>query len=120
MTMTRTHAVDSKKLEYGPGTNYAGFPASPNFGVGGLAYLNFLASTVRPARSYSAAYVAQLVLRLVPMPVASDCCPWNFAQPGSTRCLYAAQSPCPTGECNMLSTSSLEATLHTEASKHVG
>ena len=26
--------VDSKKLEYGPGTIYAGFPASLSFGVG--------------------------------------------------------------------------------------
>ena len=41
-------AVDSKTLEYGPGTNYAGFPSSLCFGVGGPSYSNFLASTVLP------------------------------------------------------------------------
>ena len=38
--------VDSKKLEYGPGAIYAGFPSSLGFGVGGQSCSNFLASTV--------------------------------------------------------------------------
>ena len=37
--------VDSKELEYGPGTIYAGCPSSLGFGVGGPSYSNFLAST---------------------------------------------------------------------------
>ena len=41
---SRTLTVDSKKLEYGPGTMFAGFP-SLGFGLGGLSYSNFLAST---------------------------------------------------------------------------
>ena len=40
-------AVDSKKLEYGPGTIYAGVPSSLGFGVGGQQYSNFLASTLQ-------------------------------------------------------------------------
>ena len=40
-------SVDSKKLEYGPVTIYAGFPSSLGFGVGGQSYSNFLASTWR-------------------------------------------------------------------------
>ena len=38
--------VDSKKLEYGPETIFAGFPCSPVLGVGGQSSSNFLASTV--------------------------------------------------------------------------
>ena len=38
--------VDSKKLEYEPGTIYAGFLSSLGFGVGGESCSNFLASTV--------------------------------------------------------------------------
>ena len=40
------YTVDSKKLEYGPGTIYAGFPFFQAFGVEGQSYSNFLASTV--------------------------------------------------------------------------
>ena len=39
--------ADSKKLAYGPGTFYAGFPVSLGFGVGGQSYSNFWASTVK-------------------------------------------------------------------------
>ena len=39
-------AVDSEKLEYGPGTICADFPSSLGFGAGGQSYSNFLASTV--------------------------------------------------------------------------
>ena len=39
-------AVDSKKLEYEPGTIYDEFPSSLGFAVGGQPYSNFLASTV--------------------------------------------------------------------------
>ena len=38
--------VDSKKMEYGPGTMYAAFPSSLGFRVAGQSYSNFLASTV--------------------------------------------------------------------------
>ena len=41
-----TLTVDSKKLEYGPGSIYAGVPAFQAFGNGGQAYSNFRASTV--------------------------------------------------------------------------
>ena len=37
--------VDSKNLEDGPRTIYAGVPSSLGFGVGGQSYSNFLAST---------------------------------------------------------------------------
>ena len=37
--------LDSKRLEYGPGTIHGGFP-SLGFGAGGQSYSNFLASTV--------------------------------------------------------------------------
>ena len=42
-------AVDSKKLEYGPGTIYAMLldPSSLGFGVGGQSYSNLLAFLVR-------------------------------------------------------------------------
>ena len=48
--------VDSKELEYGPGTICAGFACSLGFGVGGQSYSNFLASTVD-----SCGYVARSV-----------------------------------------------------------
>ena len=38
--------VDSKKLEYEPGTIHVGVPSSLGVGVGGPSYSNFLASTV--------------------------------------------------------------------------
>ena len=38
--------VNSKTLEYGPGTIEAGFPSSLGFGVEKQSYSNFLASTV--------------------------------------------------------------------------
>ena len=38
--------VDSKQLEYGPGTICAGFPSSLGFGVWGQSYSNFLTFTV--------------------------------------------------------------------------
>ena len=41
------YPVDSKKLEYGPGTIFVGFPSSLRFGLGGQLYSNFLASTVQ-------------------------------------------------------------------------
>ena len=44
----RACTVDSKKLEYGPGTRYSGFPSFLGFGVGGQSYSNFLISTVVP------------------------------------------------------------------------
>ena len=53
--------VDSKKLEYGPGTKYAGLPSSLGFGAGGQSYSNFLASTVEllgPLGPVSAAWGA--------------------------------------------------------------
>ena len=37
--------LDSKKLKYGPGTFFAGFPSSLGFVDGGESYSNFLAST---------------------------------------------------------------------------
>ena len=37
------YRVDSNKLEYGPGTIYAGCPSSLGFGVAGQTYSNFLA-----------------------------------------------------------------------------
>ena len=40
------YTVDSKKLEHGSGTIYAGVPSCLGFGVGGQSYCNFLASTV--------------------------------------------------------------------------
>ena len=40
-------AVDSRKLEYAPGTIYAGFPSTFCFGFGGQPDSNFLASIVR-------------------------------------------------------------------------
>ena len=54
--------MDSKKLEYGPGTMLAGVSSSPAVGVGGQSYSNFLASTVGRIEtflviSYSAGYV---------------------------------------------------------------
>ena len=45
-SMLSRRTVDSKKLEYGPGTIYAGFPSSLGFGVGGQSYSKFPASTV--------------------------------------------------------------------------
>ena len=33
--------IDSKKLEYGSATIYAGFPSSLDFGVGGQSHSNF-------------------------------------------------------------------------------
>ena len=54
--------VDSKMLEYGPGTIYAGFPFSLGFGVGRQSYCNLLASSViviactPPMRFLSALY----------------------------------------------------------------
>ena len=39
-------AVDSRKLEHGPGRMYGGVPSFLGFGVGGQSYLNFLVSTV--------------------------------------------------------------------------
>ena len=39
--------VDSKKLEYGPGTSNADAPCSLGFGVGGRSYSTFLASTTK-------------------------------------------------------------------------
>ena len=38
--------LDSKKLEYGPGTIYGGVPCFLSFGIGGQSYANFLASPV--------------------------------------------------------------------------
>ena len=38
--------VDSRKLEYGTGKIYGGFPSFRSFGIGGRSYSNFLASTV--------------------------------------------------------------------------
>ena len=38
--------VDSKKLEYGSGMIYAGFPSYLGFGIGGCSYSNFLVCTV--------------------------------------------------------------------------
>ena len=46
-------AVDSKKLELGPGTIYAGVPSSLGFGDGGQSSSNFLASTAVGSRLYS-------------------------------------------------------------------
>ena len=46
--------VDSKKLEYGSGTIYAGVPSSLGFGVRGLSYSNFLASTASHHLSFLA------------------------------------------------------------------
>ena len=43
---TELDAVDSKKLEYGPGTICAGFPSSLGFGLGGQSCSDFLACTV--------------------------------------------------------------------------
>ena len=40
------YTVDSKKLEYGPGTIYVGCASSRGFEVGGQSYSNFLASTL--------------------------------------------------------------------------
>ena len=42
-----------KKLEYVPGTGYAGFSSSLGFAVGGHSYSNFLASAYRRGRSGS-------------------------------------------------------------------
>ena len=39
--LKRYDAVGSKKLEYGPGMMYAGFPSSLGVGVGGQSYSNF-------------------------------------------------------------------------------
>ena len=41
-----TRAVDSKRLECGPGTILAGIASSLGFGVGGQSYSSSLASTV--------------------------------------------------------------------------
>ena len=38
---------DSKKVDYGPRTIYAGVPSSQACGVGGQSYSNFLVSTVQ-------------------------------------------------------------------------
>ena len=43
-----TATVDSKKLENGPETVYAGFPSSLGFGFAGPSYSSFLASTATP------------------------------------------------------------------------
>ena len=42
----RGYRVDSRKLEYGPGTIWAGFPSCLGFGVGRESYSNSLAPTV--------------------------------------------------------------------------
>ena len=47
--------VDSKMLEYGSGTIYAGFPSSLAFGVGEQSYSNFLASSVHEVQSIDTA-----------------------------------------------------------------
>ena len=46
LRLTKRHTVDSRKLEYGPGTIHAGFPSSPGVGARKQSYSNFLASTV--------------------------------------------------------------------------
>ena len=43
---SETDTVNSKKLEYGPGTICAGYPSSLGFEVGGQSHSNFLAHTV--------------------------------------------------------------------------
>ena len=43
-SLLQVGAAGSKKLEYGPGTIYAGFPSSLGCGVGGQSYYDLLAS----------------------------------------------------------------------------
>ena len=59
---TVPYTVDSKKLEYGPGAIYAGFPSSLAFGVGGPSYSNLLVSSIWPLSPHS-----MLVLELDPL-----------------------------------------------------
>ena len=59
--------VVSKKLEYGPGTIYAGVPSSLCFAVGGQSYSSFLGSSVvlneKLPRSQLSVFISCISLR---------------------------------------------------------